>query len=85
MFVGFTCSCMCLCEQVCMYGVATISKLLKITGLFCKTALEKRLYSAKETYNLIRYSLYTKETQTVLYGPARIGRLLQIIGLFCRI
>ena len=32
------------------YGVATISRL--IIGLFCKTALEKRLYSAKETCNL---------------------------------
>jgi len=32
-------------------GVATISRLLKIIGLFCKRALEKRRYSAKETYN----------------------------------
>ena len=34
------------------YGVATISRLLTIIGLFCKRALWKRLYSAKETYNL---------------------------------
>jgi len=33
------------------YGVATISRLLKIIGLFCKRALWKRLYSAKETYH----------------------------------
>jgi len=33
------------------YGVATTSRLLKIIGLFCKRALPKRLYSAKETYN----------------------------------
>ena len=33
------------------YGVATISRLLKIIGLFCKRALWKRLYSAKETCN----------------------------------
>jgi len=33
------------------YGLATISRLLKITGLFCKRALWKRRYSAKETYN----------------------------------
>jgi len=33
------------------YEVATISRLLKITGLFCKRALLKRLYSAKETRN----------------------------------
>jgi len=33
------------------YGVATTSKLLKITGLFSKRAQSKRRYSAKETYN----------------------------------
>jgi len=33
------------------YGVATISRLLKFIGLFCKRALWKRRYSAKETYN----------------------------------
>jgi len=33
------------------YGVATISRFLKMIGLFCKRALQKRLYSAKETYN----------------------------------
>ena len=32
-------------------GVATMSRRLKIIGLFCKRALEKRLYSAKETYD----------------------------------
>ena len=31
-------------------GVATISRLLKMIGLFCKRALLKRRYSAKETY-----------------------------------
>jgi len=35
------------------YGVASISRLLKIIGLFCKRALSKRRYSAKETYNFI--------------------------------
>ena len=33
------------------YGVVTISRLLKIIGLFCKKALKKRLCSAKDTYN----------------------------------
>ena len=33
------------------YGVATISRLLKIIGLFCKRALKQRQYSAKEIYN----------------------------------
>jgi len=31
------------------YGVATLSRLLKIEGLFCKRALYKRLYPAKES------------------------------------
>ena len=35
------------------YGVALVSRINKIIGLFCKRALEKRRYSAKETYNLI--------------------------------
>jgi len=33
------------------YGVATCSRLLKMIGLFCKRALWKRRYSAKETCN----------------------------------
>ena len=33
------------------YGVAMLSRLLEITGLFCKTAPYKRQYSAKETCN----------------------------------
>ena len=35
-----------------LYGVGLVSRLLKIIGLFCKRALWKRRYSAKETYNL---------------------------------
>ena len=33
------------------YGVATMNRLLKIIGLFCKRAIWKRRYSAKETCN----------------------------------
>ena len=33
------------------YGVASISRLLKIISLFCKRTLSKRQYSAKKTYN----------------------------------
>ena len=33
------------------YGVATMSRRLKIISLFCKRALLKRRYSAKETYH----------------------------------
>jgi len=34
------------------YGVATTSRLLIMIGLFCKRALSKTRYSAKETYNV---------------------------------
>ena len=34
-----------------VYGVATIRRLLQRIGPFCKSALLKRQYSAKETYN----------------------------------
>ena len=34
------------------YGVYTMSTLAKMIGLLCKRALQKRLYSAKETYKL---------------------------------
>jgi len=35
------------------YGVATVSRIDKIISLFCKRTLEKKRYSAKETYNFI--------------------------------
>jgi len=35
------------------YGVATVGRIDKIVGLFCKRDLLKRQYSAKETYDLI--------------------------------
>jgi len=34
------------------YGVASVSRIDKIIGLFCKRALSKRLHSAQATYNL---------------------------------
>jgi len=33
------------------YGVAKISRVLKIIGLFCKRALQKRRYSAQGTFD----------------------------------
>ena len=54
------CVCVRVCVYVCVraqsdksarYGVATMSRLLKIIGLFCKRALQKRRYSAKESYD----------------------------------
>jgi len=35
------------------YGVALVSRIDKIIGLFCKRALQKRRFSAKETFNFI--------------------------------
>jgi len=35
------------------YGVALVSRLDKIIGLFCKRGLQKSQYSAKDTYSFI--------------------------------
>ena len=43
--------------------MATISRLLKVIGLFCKRTLQKRLYSAKETYN---FKEPTKRSQPIV-------------------
>jgi len=45
-----TMTCSCTWQVVSIYWLS-ISRLLKIIGLFCKRALQKRLYSTKETYN----------------------------------
>jgi len=60
------------------YAVATISRLLKITGLFCKRTLQKRLYSAKETYDF--------RDPTRQSHPIRHTCLtdIHVIGLFCK-
>ena len=59
--IWVTCDLWCVCLRVSAYvslslcayeyGVATMSRLLKIIGLFCKRALYKRLYSAKEIHH----------------------------------
>jgi len=38
------------------YGVALVSGIDTIVGFFCKRALQKRQYSAQETYNLIDHT-----------------------------
>jgi len=42
----------CVVDQSLCYGVALVSRIDKMTDVFCKRALYKRQYSAKETYNL---------------------------------
>jgi len=62
------------------YGVASISRLLKIVGLFCKRALSKRRYSQKETYNL-------QEPTTCSHPIPHVEvsyHNCDIIGLFCK-
>jgi len=66
--------------------------LLKITGLFCKRALQKRIYSEKEPYNfkeptnrVCHLIPNVLRTGYMYYGVATISRLLKVIGLFCRI
>jgi len=66
------------------YGVATISRLLKITGLFCKSALQKRRYSAKETYNF-KEPTHRSHPIVSYYGVATFSRINKISDLFRRI
>jgi len=65
------------------YGVATISRLLNIIGLFCKRDIYTCKWHVKRDIYIWKgyLSLLTHQT----YGVATISRLLTIIGLFCRI
>jgi len=50
------CACACVCVmhyQVCGYGVATVNRINKIIGLFCRIASLLEVFLAKETYHLI--------------------------------
>ena len=58
----------------------------KIIGLFCKRALQKRRYSAKETCNIIDPT--NSSHSTLLYAitipPWHSWGMPKIIGLFCK-
>jgi len=67
-----------------------MSRHLQIIGFFCNRALQKRLYSAKETYNYKEptnrshpISIAQVQCSVYIYGVATISRLHKIIGLFC--
>ena len=49
------------------YGVPTISRLLKMIGLFYKRDLQKRRYSAKETYHYKEPTNRSHHIQTYAY------------------
>jgi len=51
-----------------MYGLATISRLFKITGLFCQKALLKRRYSAKKTRNFMEPNNRSHPIQVYTYN-----------------
>ena len=69
------------------YGVATISRLLKITSLFCKKAgfpyepIKFRMLHP--AYNSVGRRWDTGSLAE-MYGVATISRLLKIAGLFCK-
>jgi len=76
-------------EELMCYGVAYVSRIDKMIGLFCKRTLWKKQYSAKETYNFVdptnrSHPIVLHCHVLMCYGVATISRLLQIIGLFCK-
>ena len=70
-------------DILCGYGVATISRLIKIISRFCKRALLKRRYSVQETCNFKEPINRSHSITVEPYMVATISRLLKIIGLFC--
>ena len=72
------------------YGVPSVSRINSITGLFCKRALKKRLYSAEETYSFIAHTNRSHPISALALanapcGVATVSRLDKTIGLLCRI
>ena len=77
----------------CMYGVATVSRLLKIISLFSKyrlfyrALLQKRpmilrsLLIVATPYQLARRVAFA---DLYVYGVALAGRIDKIIGIFCK-
>ena len=58
----------------CMYGVASVSTIDQIIDLFCKRALLKRRFPAKQTYNLIDPTDRSHPIQTFCARPFWSGR-----------
>jgi len=75
-----------------VYKVAMISRLLQIIGLFCKRALWKRRYSAKQIHNFKEPTKRSHPIPEIINGIRKdnlqIRSLLQnivsFIGLFCK-
>jgi len=55
------------------YGVASVSRIDKLEGLFCKRAPKKRLYAAKETCSFIDPTNWSHPIYTYLFEtPFRV-------------
>jgi len=78
-------------DTIIIYGVATISRMLKNIGLLCKRDLQKRPIFCKETY-IFKHPTHRSHpiVDTIIiivsrrnyYGLATINRLLKIMGLW---
>jgi len=73
------------------HGVATISRLLTNIRIFCKRALKKRAYSAKETYDFKEPAHWAtpphqfyNDDYYYQNGVALVSRIDKITGLFCK-
>ena len=80
----------CIMTGICRwYGVATISRLLKIVRLFRRISSVLLGSFAKETYVFGEPTVYHDRHLQMVWGcrwreVATISRLLKIIGLFCK-
>jgi len=65
------------------YGVALASRIDKIIGFFCKRALCKWLYSAKDTYNLIDPTDHSHPIYTI--SPIHMWNVVAHMNECCHI
>ena len=74
-----------------VYGVATVSRIDQIIGLFCRISsllegsFAKETNDLKEPTNLATLYLRGFLQSAYVYGVATVSRIDKIIGLFCRI
>jgi len=75
-------------SQLLSYGVATISRLLQIIGLFCRITSLLLGSFAKETYHFKEPTQLSRNFWAMewlrLVGSLKLHVSLKIIGLFCR-
>jgi len=65
------CRALVVCVTICRYGVATISRLLKVTGLFCRMLSLLQGSFAKETYN---FKKPTRRSQPIAIARCSLPR-----------